>query len=126
MDYGVSNSGGTKLAWFIINVIGFQERCCVFKLKIKVIFYLRVRNATIHLTITNVVEVLRYHTIHSLSYSEYCVIKDLPSFLIIPIKLRFSTICMIYTSVLGCPDRGPAPGTPRRDPDVSGVGAGRG
>ena len=27
---------------------------------------------------------------------------------------------------LGCPERGPAPGTPRRDPDVSGVGAGRG
>ena len=27
---------------------------------------------------------------------------------------------------LGCPERGPAPGTPRRDPDVLGVGAGRG
>ena len=27
---------------------------------------------------------------------------------------------------LGCPERGPAPGTPRREPDVSGVRAGRG
>ena len=27
---------------------------------------------------------------------------------------------------LGCPERGPAPRTPRRDPDVLGVGAGRG
>ena len=25
-----------------------------------------------------------------------------------------------------CPERGPTPGTPRRDPDVSGAGAGRG
>ena len=27
---------------------------------------------------------------------------------------------------LVCPERGPAPGTPRRDPDIWGVGAGRG
>ena len=34
--------------------------------KTKLIFYLRVRNSTTQLTITDVVEVLRYHTIHSL------------------------------------------------------------
>ena len=36
------------------------------------------------------------------------------------IELKFFVECMV-----GCPERGPAPGTPRQDPDVLGVGAGR-
>ena len=33
---------------------------------------------------------------------------------------------LVTYTLLVCPEWGPGPGTPRRDPDVLGVGAGRG